>query len=415
MKKYTRLTTVVLIAVLLGFWGAAPHTAQAQIGKLKNKLKNATEKQEEKAPEQTQEAPASGSSGTQLKKRDLMQEQNAPVALKPLVYDAPFKPKVTYESLLKGVTIRPESGQLRIRQTFTCSFMPEKEKGGTFALYGVKPEKHKLTVHLNKGGQTLGKYMAMVMQSDAGGFRSKRKGPFADFSVVTSSNGYVEKAGYDTEEYAFTEAGAYELVFLLDGEPFQRFPFNVNIAKSDDPYAAKPALYTLSGPWSDVGYVHIPENKDDGYVTFYTFLRRTEAGKMREDFEYRVEILRSGQSLGQVKKHFGAKDTWNEIAIPLSKGGGDNLSSSFLGKDLRPDGKYEIRISYFDPKASSQGKDVPVPGPNGQVKDAYAFEVKGGKIQPQGWQNRATAEELEVVEGGADQFWILRQGGAYFK
>lgn len=414
MKKITKTNAAALVAAFALFAAVSASPASAQIGKFKNKLKNAAQKKEKEAPAEKQEAPTSGG-GAQLKKRDLMQEQHAPVALKPLVYDAPFKPKVTYESLLNGVSIRPESGQLRLRETFTCSFTPEKEQGGSPAKYGVKPGQHKLTARLNKDGKTVGKYMANVMQSDAGGFRSKRKGPFADFSFVTSSNGYVEKAGYDTKEHVFTEAGDYELVFLLDDKPFQRFPFGVVIDKSADPYAAEPARHALTGPWNDAGYLHIPENKDDSYVTFYTFLRKTKAGKMRRDFEYRVEILRAGQSLGQVKKHYSAADVWNQVAIPLSKGGGGDLSSAFLGKELRADGAYEIRVKYFDPKASSNGKDVPVAGPYGKQQDVYRFDVKGGKIQPQGWQNRKAADELNVVEGGNDQFWLLREGGAYFK
>lgn len=433
----SRLTIFSLCLLACLLWTLP---AQAQIGRMmKKKLKQATQSsnQPQSEPSVRSEPPTRSNQGSPsqqmppsadtyqgdqpkptssptLKKRDLMAEQNAPVAVAPLAFDGPLPPHPTYESLLALVDMKPKTGQLMLKEELTIAFLPTKEEGGDLARYGVKPGEHKVIVDLYRGEERLRHYCAQVMQRDGGQLRSQRKGPFADASVVLMTNGYLERQGFDLDDYTISEAGDYHLDILVDDRLIQRFPFVVRVQGSDDPYATTAGLYQLDGPWADYAYLFTPT--EGGYLTWYFYDRHQEMEQTDVTYLLVAELYRNGQFVATTgNKTISARQQWKRHELSFSIPGDDAANTTDLTTstgftlDKMTDGNYELRVTYYDVNAyDRQGKKVPIANPMGRKEDRYRFTVQGGKIQPQDRQVREAHEGLQFIEGGRDQFWLKR-------
>lgn len=395
-------------------------TADAQFGKIKNKLKKVSKQEKEEARPEPAKTPAPVKTQPKANTNQLAAAAQQAQPLPALVYDQPYAPAVVYESLLDAVKVNPSNGLLMIGSDMTASFLPTTDERGSTAFYGSKPEQHKLAVHIVKDGETLKKYLTMVMQRDNGELRSGMKGPFADFSIA--SNGYAEQQGYDTEKLYFTQAGEYALEFYLDGKRVYQFPFSVRIIGSDDPYASEDKVYAIDGPWSDVVYIDIAfPVTPEAFATLKTYTRVPDFNQPDLTYLVAAQLTRNGKALlyGKNLMAYGTKDSWNKqqlnLAKPWKDHNGISAGEHLQIKDILKDGSYELTLNYYTGQSGMKGSEQPHPGPAGEQTETYTFTVKNGAIQPQGWQQRDGVKAERFIEGGRSHFWLVRQGSTYFK
>lgn len=378
--------------------------SQAQFGKLKDKLKK--KKKPVKKETTTTSKPSTTTTST-------TKAEPAKVELKPLTFER-FQPRLSYSTLLRSISIQEKTGKFYINNVagLTVSFLPKTEEGGGKAVYGPEANQHKIEAFLKEGDKQLAKFVFRI---------GREEGPYTEISGVSSGSVTATKAGY-VGSYTFTNNANCVLEFTIDGKLFQKFPFKVEKKENSDAYAKYPHMFFLEGPWSDFGYINIPDNKDDSSVYFKFYSRHQNLEYVSKDYFYAIKMYKDGKifAINPVSSGFDAykpiadmvdaKRIWKRYEKPLFKAA--NTNKLIFGRDLRQDGNYEVRVMYYE---DSKPGSKQIAGPWGQKMDVYAFQIKGGKIVHQGRQDRATKDNEFFIEGGRDAWWIQKKGGTYLK
>ncbi len=327
---------------------------------------------------------------------------------KPLAFDASSPTNVVFSDLLqyRGLTIESKSGNLRLGE-LRLAFLPESEEGGAKAEYGILDNQHRITATLSKGGTEAGKFI-FNFDSREGAFSTVR---------ATSSDGYVESV-------KFTESADCVLDFFVDAKKIFSFPFRVEKKSSSDAYAKDGARYFLTGAWSEYGYIQVSNNEKMPIKWFFFLCNQNLSGNESIDVFADVELFKDGKLYGSWNQQAGVKGNEDKAAwlganrIWRAVGDGDGMPLYTLNKEngeiMLPshlkDGKYEIRITYYD-KQKIRDKPKMIAG-QFQSKpgaDVFAFEIKGGKVVPQGRQVSAPSPEL-MIQGGRFDTFVIRKG-----
>jgi hypothetical protein len=177
-------------------------------------------------------------------------------------------------------------------------------------------------------------------------------------------------------------AGDYVLEFLVEGTPFYRFPFTVEVAESDDPYNPETRYY-LEGPWDDYAYIYIPDNNPAAAPTFSIWLRDKEAPLGRKTSRQMNVKIKRGR---QVVAFWPMSDRSNPVDFPpywerLDVGLRDDSSGGFSAADILQDGTYEVVVTVDD-----------------QPFATYRYTASGGQIQHQDRQVRDQTDPFEYIK-----------------
>lgn len=333
---------------------------------------------------------------------------------KPLIYDKPFPPAIVMSSFLesgKGLRLDNESGRLGFNG-LTVSFLPDKEEGGGAAKYGYEPNDHKLYATLSQGGNALAKFLFQT---------SGTEGPFTRCQILS---GTMETEKEFANNYVVTSGGDYKLEFFLDGKKFYDFPFSVVKKENPDKFAEVKTRYFLNGMWSEYGFLTFdPQNEGRGFRwVFFHQQEELETPTATKEYAVDIELFKNGKLFGGITSDKGQKSyqplrlkskrMWQREDLTLYALAPQDKS----GKAIKPadltDGKYEIRMTYYDTYEWQNGKPTKVVAGPFQKKagaDVFPFEVKGGKIQYQDRQARDSAPPEQFIEGGNSEWWTKRK------
>ncbi|MFQ3607988.1 MAG: hypothetical protein SNJ55_05085 [Chloroherpetonaceae bacterium] len=333
---------------------------------------------------------------------------------KPLVYDKPFPPAIAMSGFLesgKGLRLDNESGRLAFNG-ITVSFLPDKEEGGGTAKYGYEQSEHKLYAVLSQAGKDLAKFLFQTSGSE---------GPFTRCSILSGSMETQKEYALD---YVLTSGGDYLLSFFIDGKKFYDFPFSVLKKENPDKFAEVKARYFLNGMWSDYGFLTFdPQNEGRGFRwVFFHQQEELETPTATQEYAVDIELFKNGKLYGGITNDKGQKSyqplrlkskrMWQREDLTLY----DLAPQGKSGKALKPadlaDGKYEIRMTYYDTYEWQNGKPSKVVAGPFQKKagaDVFPFEVKGGKIQYQDRQVREKTPPEQFIEGGNSEWWSRRK------
>ncbi|KER10856.1 MAG: hypothetical protein HY22_02050 [[Candidatus Thermochlorobacteriaceae] bacterium GBChlB] len=332
---------------------------------------------------------------------------------KPLVYDKPFPPAIAMSSFLgKGLSLENVSGRLAV-QNLTVSFLPDKEEGGGEAKYGYEPTDHKLYAVLSQSGTDLAKFLFQT---------SGTEGPFTRCSILSGSTDTQKEYALD---YTVTSGGEYLLSFFIDGKKFYDFPFSVLKKENADKFAEVKARYFLNGMWSDYGFLFFdPPNSAKGVRwVFFHEQQELETPTAVKYYYVDIELFKNGKLFGAGGTgnkgtrfyqpwRLESKRFWQREDLSLfTTGAGDKTGKTIMPADLA-DGKYEIRMTYYDTNEWQNGKPTKVVAGPFQKKggaDVFPFEVKGGKIQYQDRQVREKTPPEQFIEGGNSEWWTKRK------
>lgn len=290
-------------------------------------------------------------------------------------------PTLMYSTVLNGLQLDHNSGWFRlvdVRALFlpmpvsTQSYQYNPDEGG------------KLTAVLSSAdGQRLAEYRFYAQHVK---------------TVFWHLTGYQTELAAGLESHGkdvkLTTAGAYQLEFAVEGTPFYRVPFEVEVAQSGDPYNPG-QRYFLNGAWKDMGYIYFAEARKTNGIAFKMWLRNKDA---QGSDEVSLEVLRGDKVVAVSGSNFNTstyslKPEWvrYEFSFVQPPKGKSTQSGSMMnaGQVLSKDGAYSIRVKV-----------------NGQDYTKYAFDVEGGDIKHQGRQVREGTDPLRFVEGGRDAWWL---------
>lgn len=332
---------------------------------------------------------------------------------KPLVYDKPFPPAIAMSSFLgKGLSLENVSGRLAV-QAITVSFLPDKEEGGGTAKYGYEPNDHKLYAVLSQSGKDLAKFLFQT---------SGTEGPFTKCQILSGSMETQKEYALD---YTVTSGGDYALSFFIDGKKFYDFPFSVLKKENADKFAEVKARYFLNGMWSEYGFLYFdqPANSAKGLRwVFFHEQQELETPTAIQEYAVDIELYKNGKLVGGIKDDKGQK-SYQPLRLKSKRFWQHEDNTLYTtapqgksGKTLMPadlaDGKYEIRMTYYDTYEWENGKPSKVVAGPFQKKggaDVFPFEVKGGKIQYQDRQVREKTPPEQFIEGGNSEWWSKRK------
>ncbi len=193
-------------------------------------------------------------------------------------------------------------------------------------------------------------------------------------------------------------AGNYELVYYSGDQEFYRFPFELVVKKSSDPYNPK-KLILLNGDWNDQAYLLRTSTESHGKWDFKLYVR-SDDGKYNQSKSYLRLIRDADKKLVAVgSSNFRRERRWTRQTLTLQKPGKTNSSNEYYdnqellaNRDKFADGSYTLNL-FMDE----------------QLYGAYKFTVKDGEIQPQGRQVRESTDPLRFIEGAGSAFWMKKQ------
>ena len=295
---------------------------------------------------------------------------------------AQFQPNITFHSLLTGVSVNQENGQLMIDKLY-AGFLPDSYSD--------------FTVSVQYGGEALATYPTMVITE---------KKPFTQFIVNSYGNEIT------------LEEGSYELVFALAGTPFYTFPFSVRIKDNGDPYDPKRMSF-LDGAWDEYAALYV--KAPDQPVMWQENHRNEDLSVRQQNGVRTIEVYRDGALFATSEESTSQKigvpvtgyHTWYLSRPRLYKvlPGGD--TTILYGNDLTACGdcSYEVRVTHLDAYLYKEASmnDGPQKKPNVVKTDTYTFQVAGGQIVREGRQDREATDPQLFIEGGKTLTWLKKR------
>jgi hypothetical protein len=287
-----------------------------------------------------------------------------------------YSPGLGFASLLNGISLDSDTGQLCLKTDIRATFLPMAESKSSFP---YDP---------NQGGKL------WAVMSDSSGAEVARFDFYAEqlenpywllSSNIITVNGQSQETGV-----VKVAKGSYNLDFFLEGNKFYHFPFAVDVQKSSDPFAGGDH-YFLDGDWNNYAYLMIPEGNAEQSLLWKVFLRNKG---LANEKDVKVDIKITKDSDGKVLCQNRADTTWTltpewvrcdfDLVAPVEKYG-----EYFKARDLLAnDGAYTLTMKI-----------------DGQPYGVWHFSVENGALKRTGRADRATADPLTFVEGGLEAAW----------
>ena len=159
-----------------------------------------------------------------------------------------------------------------------------------------------------------------------------------------------------------TESGDYRLTFVLNQKPITTMDFSVSIDQGDD--AFEPDVYTYaSGPWEELAFFHVYENRTDTPLKFNVFTRKYTKTTTPKQSKMTIQLFRGDELVAEAADKVVAWAEWlcheADLKYPMAQGG-----RKFSFDDLvKVDGSYTMTTKQ-----------------DGQLYGNYHFTVADGKI-----------------------------------
>ncbi|MEM1056832.1 MAG: hypothetical protein AAGI52_15015 [Bacteroidota bacterium] len=378
MHLLSRLPLLLLTAFML--W---PITADAQLGRLRDRARRPAEDMTRQRAEEARRATEEQAAEEANAQSDAVASTTQQATLAPLDFSSsPMPPAIMFESVLRHLDISPTSGSLRL-PFVSVAFPPTKDVNGADVNYGKQMRFH---VQLKDASGTL--MMDRYYSPQQVGNRVFTKFEPAYYQPINNR----PLARLDAENpLVIEETGAYTFHFFLDDREFWHLPFEVLVLRDDDPYSSGGSRYFLRGPWQAYGFVSFAESTNGDSPAMYWQLYRQHESLTETDRRVSSEVTlhRGGELLG--------RSTQEEVIIMNEKEverwtfRKTGTRDPFTRADLT-DGCYEIRTAL-----------------GGGEPEIHTFEVRGGAIVPQGRQVREGTDPLSFIEGINESWWIPSQ------
>lgn len=314
----------------------------------------------------------------------------------------PFPAAITWASLLAQGNwyFNATTGEMSLRSA-QASFLPQKTKSGEAVRYESYSSRTPLL--RMEVWDTKANALKETMHYEA----KLAAAPFYDMTL---------REGYDFKTYVKLTEGSYELRFWAGTRHFYTFPFEVEKKSNPDAYAPVHDFYFLKGAWKDWGRVefgpdgHFIFNFYDTYQT--TTVPNQAQWDVKKDGKYTVKLYRDGKmvavhSLENVENKIAESDIqlhngkWERFDCtfhaypPASKGNGGGSRAFFLKPDMK-DGSYTVEVMVKDLAGAAE-------------TFKYGFTVKDGAIVPAPEADRKqNTDPLHVVEQGREFFYVKR-------
>ena len=163
--------------------------------------------------------------------------------------------------------------------------------------------------------------------------------------------------------FEFTDAGEYTIAYFVNGKPITAFDFEVKVLSGDDPF--QPVSYRfVNGPWNDLAFLQVVNNKPSTPLTF-KFWTRQETPTPDNNMKASITLTKNGELVAVAGTGAVAWAEWSlkEFSFTYPEGqGGKKFSTADLVKN---DGNYTITAKFDD-----------------ELQGHYPIVVKGGKIVP---------------------------------
>jgi len=294
---------------------------------------------------------------------------------------ADYPPGIMYSTLLNGVTIVANSGQLYL-DNIQAVFLPEPQSSD---YYPYNPD-------------TGGAVWSTI--STAGGeeilrfdwYASVLKKPYwllDSYKLTDHRTGETGNSGHFK-----LPSGDYTLDFFLDSGKFYTFDFTVSTVPAKDAFGGDDYWF-IDGPWEDWAYFYYADAKPDQSLHFKVWLRNKE----HEPSKYvtpKLKVFRGGELVCTSREgtSFNLHPAWNrwdmDLIFPME---GTSGGAYFKAKDLvGTDGSYTAKL-YIDDKLYGE----------------WAFKIEGGNFNYTGRTVRGEADPLTFIEGGRDAWWYERK------
>jgi hypothetical protein len=301
------------------------------------------------------------------------------VALTPSPFAADDPPGLMHSTLLNGVKMHYNTGELALRD-MQASFLPRTEGDGS--IYGYNPD-------------TGGKLWAILTRKDDGTQLARY-----DFYASPAKEPFWHVGSYRLTDLRTDEQssmgrvkllpGDYVLDFFLQSGRFYTLPFTVSTV-------AENGFSFLDGDWNDWGYLYYYNADPSNSIQWKIWLRHKGAEESKT-VKIRIGVMRESENNKLVATNrpnmsFDLRPDWNRFEFDLIEpmqgtSGGRQLSAQDI---VGVDGTYILKMVVDD-------ADYGI----------WRFEVKDGKPQPAGRTVRGEADPLTFVEGGGDAFWYGR-------
>ncbi len=209
-------------------------------------------------------------------------------------------------------------------------------------------------------------------------------------------------------DVTLTKPGVYSIVYLVDGKPATRLPFQLKQSSAgSDPFNPV-KTYQFDGYWRSFAYINLDKSwKGDAYPEVFFWLGGVDLpdgkdrdGRMASLFRDGKLVAHSKRTQGIIRKgHF--KEDKSTFYHPHDAGKEVN-AIPFLLKDWLVDGVYELRINRMSDKVALR---------------SYDFKVAEGKIEQHprsilGYQPRVDFIAPRIQKKGGSSlemtevFWI---------
>ncbi len=293
-----------------------------------------------------------------------------------------FTPSITLYSLLHGTRIANHG--FTSFSNYLTTFLPYLTKDGKEAI----DLKGFLNLKIYKDGEFK---KSFAMEINAGSSENKKRG-IQEPSNTRGEDG-VWRHGSDIEVNKLG-AGKYRLEFVLAGEVFYNFEFEVYKKVSDDPYASESELYFSKGLWND--YAYFTKNTSNNLI-FGLFLMHDEFHPNPNNLRIKtkrvkaeIKLTKNGKTLAQRNREFSLdRGKWQEYEASL---GYDK--SKYMKFDGLSDGNYKMEVK-LDNETS---------------KRIYNFTVTNKKINYLPQQDRAkNTDPTRHIEGWNTITWLKKQ------
>jgi len=291
-------------------------------------------------------------------------------------------PRILHAALLNGVKLDYKTGELWIDR-FTVLFLPEPSKKSK-TIYGYNPD---------DGGELY------AMLTDESGhvlarfdfFAEKKEPP----SWIVYNHKLTEKKmkNKTSKKRVKLMVGKYKLNFFVEGKQFYRFPFEVSVLQSEDPFLPVD-VHMLEGDWNNLGYLYYAGADPEQNLIWKVWLRNVgRDGNEHKNINAIAELYQSEKLIAVSNKGYTQNvfPEWTQYGFDLNFPE-DSAKGYLKAKDiLANDGNYRLIMTI-----------------DGKPYATWKIQVVKGKLAYKGRTIRGMADPLNLIEGGRDAWWYTK-------
>jgi|GEM_PF-6303789 len=191
------------------------------------------------------------------------------------------------------------------------------------------------------------------------------------------------------------ESGNYTCEVVLGGRTIFSMPFEMILVKNDDVYASEKEFRLMDGYWSKYGFISFTP---DGLLLWNTYeanmdRKFVERGvSQSKDCKVEQQLFYNGQPVSKVDEasYSVPRGEWTLESTTLVNINSTKTTNYLKKEDLK-DGAWVLKMKI-----------------NGEQRE-YAFNVKGGKPEYIPEQDKTKTQDLaKVFEGTNKEFWVKR-------